>query len=105
MDSTLTVVETAKPGCATQAAQLRQVAWSQTMNAALQALNAQKPDTAVRYAERALVVYKADPLPYYVLAVTAQQKGDAERWRQIGHVLNPAGKKKPIVKMGFNPSR
>jgi hypothetical protein len=87
VDSTLTVVEQAKPNCAAQADQIRQAAWLGTTNAALQALNAQQPDTAARLAERALVVYKKNPLPYYVLATTAQQKGDNARasqyWPQV----------------------
>jgi tetratricopeptide (TPR) repeat protein len=77
VDSTVSVVEAAKPGCAAQTTQLREFAWGQTVNAALQALNAQKADTAARLAERSLVVYKGSPLPYYVLASTAQQRGDA----------------------------
>ena len=77
VDSTLTVVETAKPNCAAAAKQLREFAWGQTINAGLQALNAQKADSAAYYAERSLVVYKGSALPYYVLANTAQQRGDA----------------------------
>lgn len=77
VDSTLTVVEQAKPNCAPQVQELRQFAWGQTINAGLQALNAQKGDSAAYYAERSLVVYKNSPLPYYVLANTAQLKNDA----------------------------
>jgi tetratricopeptide (TPR) repeat protein len=87
VDSTLTVVEQAKPGCAQQTDQLRQFAWLGTTNAALAALNAQQPDSAARLAERALVVYKKNALPYYVLGTVAQQKGDAARaaqyWPQV----------------------
>jgi tetratricopeptide (TPR) repeat protein len=81
-DSVLTVVEQAKPGCVGQTEQLRQFAWLGTTNAALAALNAQQPDSAARLAERALVVYKKSPLPYYVLATTAQAKGDNARASQ-----------------------
>ena len=87
VDSTLTVVEQAKPGCAQQTDQLRQFAWLGTTNAALAALNAQQADSAARLAERALVVYKKNALPYYVLGTVAQQKGDAARaaqyWPQV----------------------
>jgi hypothetical protein len=87
VDSTLSVVEQAKPGCVTQAEQFRQAAWLGVTNTALQALNAQQNDSAARLAERALVVYKKSPLPYYVLAATAQQKGDNQRaaqyWPQV----------------------
>jgi tetratricopeptide (TPR) repeat protein len=76
VDSTLTVVEQAKPGCAENVSQLRQFAWLNTMNAALAALNAQQIDSAAKLAERSTVVYKASALPYYVLSVAAQQKGD-----------------------------
>ena len=82
VDSTMTVVETAKPNCATVTGQLREVAWVQTTNAALQALNAQQYDSAAKLAERGLVVYKKSPLSYYVLATTAQQKGDNARAAQ-----------------------
>jgi tetratricopeptide (TPR) repeat protein len=82
VDSTLTVVEQAKPGCQQQTNQLREFAWLGTTNAALAALNAQQPDSAAKLAERALVVYKRNALPYYVLATTAQQKGDAARAAQ-----------------------
>ena len=93
VDSTLTVVEQAKPGCAQQVDQLRQFAWLGTTNAALAALNAQQPDSAAKLAERALVVYKKNALPYYVLGTVAQQKGDAARaaqyWPQV--VANTQG--------------
>ena len=87
VDSTLTVVEQAKPGCAQQTDQLRQFAWLGTTNAALAALNAQQGDSAAKLAERALVVYKKNALPYYVLGTVAQQKNDAVRaaqyWPQV----------------------
>jgi tetratricopeptide (TPR) repeat protein len=82
VDSTLTVVEQAKPGCAQQAEQLRQFAWLGNTNAALAALNAQQADSAAKLAERALVVYKKSPLPYYVLGTAAQTKGDNARAAQ-----------------------
>lgn len=82
VDSTMTVVETAKPNCAPLASQLREAAWVQTTNAALQALNAQQYDSAAKLADRGLVVYKKSPLSYYVLATTAQQKGDNARAAQ-----------------------
>lgn len=87
VDSTLKVVETAKPGCAETMGQLRQFAWLSTMNTALGALNAQKVDSAAFYAERSLVAYTKSPLAYYVLSVAAQQQGDmtkaATYWPRI----------------------
>lgn len=77
IDSLATVVQQAKPGCAAQLASIRQNAWVTPVNAALNAFNAQKADTAALLAERALTVYQESPLPYYVLASVAQQKGDA----------------------------
>ena len=82
VDSTLTVVEQGKPGCAENVSQLRQFAWLNTMNAALGALNAQQVDSAAKLAERSTMVYKGSALPYYVLSVAAQQKGDTQRAQQ-----------------------
>lgn len=79
VDSLLKVVQTAKPGCAESVTQYRQVAWQGIMNSSLQSLNAQKMDSAAAYAERSLRVYEGSYLPYYVLSVTAQQKGDAAK--------------------------
>ncbi len=87
IDSLATVIEQAKPNCAATVSQIRQNAWVGTVNASLGALNAQKPDSAARLAERALIVYKGSPLPYYVLANVAQSKGDAAAasryWPQV----------------------
>lgn len=77
VDSLSTAVETAKPSCAATMGQIRQNAWVTTINASLAALNAQKPDSASLLAQRALIVYKGSPLPYYVLANVAQSKNDA----------------------------
>lgn len=77
IDSLGTIVEQAKPNCAATISQIRQNAWVTTVNASLAALNAQKPDSAARLAERALIVYKGSPLPYYVLANVAQSRNDA----------------------------
>lgn len=76
LDSNLTAVEKAKPGCAQVAEQLRQLAWVNTINAAINALNGQKGDSAAFYANRSLVIYKKSALPYYALATVAQQKND-----------------------------
>lgn len=89
IDSLATVVEQAKPNCAATVSQIRQNAWVPTVNASLAALNGQppKPDSAAHLAERAIIVYKGSPLPYYVLANVAQQKGDAATasryWPQV----------------------
>ncbi|GJG87350.1 hypothetical protein tb265_25310 [Gemmatimonadetes bacterium T265] len=89
IDSLATSVEQAKPNCAPAMSQIRQNAWVPVTNASLAALNANppKPDSAARLAERALIVYKGSPLPYYVLANVAQSKGDAAAasryWPQV----------------------
>ena len=87
IDSLSTVIEQAKPNCAAMVSQIRQNAWVTTVNASLAALNAQKPDSAAHLADRALIVYKGSPLPYYVLANVAQNKGDAagasRYWPQV----------------------
>jgi tetratricopeptide (TPR) repeat protein len=76
LDSNLVAVQQAKPGCAEVVAQLRQVAWVNTVNSAITALNAQKLDSAAHYANRSLVIYQKNALPYYALATVAQQKND-----------------------------
>ena len=79
VDSTMTVVEQAKPGCRPTTEQLRQMAWISSTNAALAHMNAQRFDSADAYAQRALVVYQGSPLPYYVRSVVAQNAGDMTR--------------------------
>lgn len=87
VDEQVKIVEAAKPACAENVAQLRQFAWLNTMNAALNALNAQKMDSAAFYAQRSLIAYDKSPLAYYVLSTAAQSKGDlktaAGYWPQI----------------------
>lgn len=90
VDSLLTVVEQAKPGCRSQTAELREYAWAPTANAALQALNAQKADSAIALANTAVVVNPKNALTYYVLAAAASQKGDnataAQNWPRVAEL-------------------
>lgn len=76
IDSTASIVERVSPACKELGGQLRQMAWMATMNAGLQALNANKYDSAGFYANRSLVVYKESPLAYYALSLVAQNAKD-----------------------------
>ena len=90
LDSNVKIVEAVSPACAEVGGQLRQLAWVAPMNAALQALNANKADEASRLAERAAFIYQGSPLPWYIMSNAAQAKGDlqtAERhWTRIVQV-------------------
>ena len=86
IDSALTRIATAKPGCAPQIAQLRQnQAWLNQVNSGIQALNAQKFDSAEFYARRAMLANPASPYGHYIMGTVAVQKKafeDAERHYQ-----------------------
>ena len=74
-DSAINRISAAKPGCASQMAQLRQnQAWLNQVNAAIQALNANKPDSAEFYARRSLLMYTGSPYAYHVLSALASQR-------------------------------
>ena len=76
-DSSLTRLQQAVPGCAELAMQLRQQpAWLNLVKGSIEALNANKPDSAAALANRSLVMYRGSPYPYHVLSAVATQKND-----------------------------
>jgi lipopolysaccharide biosynthesis regulator YciM len=87
-DSALKRFAEAAPGCAPQAAQLRQnQAWLNQINSAIAALNAGKADSAEYYANRSLLMYTGSPYAYHVLSSVAQNKNDdakaTEYWQKV----------------------
>jgi tetratricopeptide (TPR) repeat protein len=74
VDSTVKVVEAAKPGCAETGLQLRQFAWRNVINAALTSLNEQKLDSAEYYATRAAIVVPESPFSHHILGTVAMNK-------------------------------
>lgn len=76
-DSAITVVENVSPACAAYMAPFRQQkAWLNVTNAAINALNANKLDSAEIYARRSLTLERKSPYPYTVLASVAKSKKD-----------------------------
>jgi tetratricopeptide (TPR) repeat protein len=76
-DSAITFVENSSPACATYMAPFRQQkAWLNVTNAAINALNANKLDSAEIYAKRSLTLERKSPYPYTVLASVAKSKKD-----------------------------
>lgn len=79
MDSAFTVVETSNPECvATYAGWRQQKAWVDMVNAALQAINADKTDSAVALAKRSLVMYRGSPYGYWILAQAAAKNNQTK---------------------------
>ena len=76
VDSTVKVVETAKPGCAENALQVRQFAWRNVINAALTNLNNQQLDSAQYYATRAAILVPESPFSHHILGSVALTKKD-----------------------------
>lgn len=76
-DSAFTRVETAQPACAAELAQWReQKPWLDVLNLAINAVNAEKFDSAAVYANRALTIDRRAPYAYTVLASVASNKKD-----------------------------
>lgn len=74
-DSAITIVEQSSPACATYMTPFRQQkAWLNTTNAAINALNANKLDSAEIYAKRSLTLDRKSPYAYTVLASIAKKK-------------------------------
>jgi tetratricopeptide (TPR) repeat protein len=79
MDSAFTIVETANPECAaTYAPWRQQKSWVETVNAALQAINADKTDSAVALAKRSLQMYRGSPYGYWILAQAAAKNNQTK---------------------------
>ena len=74
-DSAITIVENSSPACAAYMAPFRQQkAWINVTNAAINALNANKLDSAEIYAKRSLTLERKSPYPYTVLASVAKAR-------------------------------
>jgi tetratricopeptide (TPR) repeat protein len=74
-DSAITVVENSSPACAAYMAPFRQQkAWLDVTNAAINALNANKLDSAEVYARRSLTLERKSPYAYTVLASVAKSR-------------------------------
>ena len=74
-DSAITIVENSSAGCAAYMAPFRQQkAWLDVTNAAINALNANKLDSAEIYAKRSLTLERKSPYAYTVLASVAKSK-------------------------------
>jgi tetratricopeptide (TPR) repeat protein len=86
-DSAWNIVEATSPGCAALGKQWRQQKpWLAVTNQAINALNANKFDSAEIYAKRALVLDRNAPYAYSVLASVAKNKKDfataAQYWKK-----------------------
>lgn len=76
-DSAITIVEQSAPECVAHMAPFRQQkAWLNVTNAAINALNANKHDSAEIYAKRSLQLERKSPYPYTVLASVAKARKD-----------------------------
>ena len=92
-DSSFTVVEKALPECATLVTQWRQQKpWLNTLNAAINALNANQLDSAETFAKRSLLLDRHAPYAYSVLGSIAESRKDmtaaSAYWKQA---LDAAG--------------
>ncbi|HXT17749.1 MAG TPA: hypothetical protein VN706_19080 [Gemmatimonadaceae bacterium] len=77
IDSAFSIVEASNPDCATQTAPWRQQKlWVDNVNAAANATNAGKFDSAAVFAKRALQLSHTSPYGYAVLAEVAKSKND-----------------------------
>ena len=76
-DSMWKIVEAVSPGCAALGQQWRQQkAWMNVTNAAINALNANKLDSAELLAKRALLLDRKAPYAYSIIATVAKNKKD-----------------------------
>lgn len=76
LDSTLTAVETAQAGCATETARLRQgKAWLTLVNGAIEHFNADRADSAEAFARRSLVLYRGAPYAEMILGNIENKRG------------------------------
>jgi len=74
-DSMITIVENSSPACKEYMKPFRQQKpWLDVTNSAINALNAQKLDSAEIYAKRSLMLDRSSPYPYTVLASVAKQR-------------------------------
>lgn len=74
-DSAITIVENSSPACKTMMSAFRQQKpWLDVTNSAINALNAQKLDSAEIYARQSLTLDRNSPYAYTVLASVAKQR-------------------------------
>lgn len=92
-DSAITLVEQSAPGCVAHMAPFRQQkAWLNVTNAAINALNANKHDSAEIYAKRSLQLERKSPYPYTVLASVAKaRKNEPALLEYSRQVITAAG--------------
>jgi tetratricopeptide (TPR) repeat protein len=92
-DSAISIVEKSSPGCAAYMAPMRQQkGWLAVTNSAINALNANKLDSAEIYARRSLTLDKNSPYPYTVLASVAKSKKDYAKMVEYSkQVITTAG--------------
>lgn len=83
VDSLFRVVETAKPVCAKQTTDFRLYAYRESANSAINALNAQKNDSAEFYATQVTRIYPASPYGPMILGTVASTKGDNAKALQL----------------------
>ena len=86
-DTAFSIVEKSNPECVALITQWReQKPWLNTLNAAINALNANKLDSAELYANRSLMLDRHAPYAYSVLGTIAQNRKDLatanKYWRQ-----------------------
>jgi len=92
-DSAITIVENSSANCAEYMAPFRQQkAWLNVTNGAINALNANKLDSAEIYARRSLTLDRKSPYAYTVLASVSKQKKDFAKMTEYSkQVIAAAG--------------
>lgn len=75
-DSAFDVVEQAMPQCAGDTEEYRRVPYVGLVNEAVKQYNAKQVDSAVKLAERALIIYPKSPVAYNVIGNARQSKDD-----------------------------
>lgn len=84
IDSAFTVVEMAMPECVGTVAPWRQQkAWVSLINAAIEQVNSDHPDSAEVLAQRSLLLYRRAPYGYMVLGNVAQKRGKIDQATQF----------------------
>ena len=93
LDKALKAVVAAAPACEADMATNRQnEPWLANVKAALEAMSAGKLDSAEYFAKRSMLMTSANPYAHYVLANTANAKGDkAAAVMHWNHVVERAG--------------
>jgi tetratricopeptide (TPR) repeat protein len=89
IDSSFTVVEKAVPGCASETRSWRsQKVWQNLVNKSIQEINAGAVDSAEKHAQQSLLLNRALPYGYMVLAQVARQRDSTDKaialfWKTI----------------------